>query len=145
MPFPTTLKEGWHAFLDLVDHLKHPEDDYMTFDSLEDIISDPKTSPQERLRWQTLQICLYGDVSPEDVPNGDVKYGSKYVRYEECKHFRENVGAQACVEMKNASARFPGGRTTLVVEKPKGRCEPCEKRERKREWIERLRYWRGLV
>jgi hypothetical protein len=34
MPFPTTLKEGWHAFLDLVDDLKHPEDDYMTFDDL---------------------------------------------------------------------------------------------------------------
>jgi hypothetical protein len=83
MPFPTTLKEGWHAFFEVVDHLKHPEDDYMTFDNLEDIISDPETSPQERLRWQALQICLYGDVHPKDVPNGDVKYGCKYVWYAE--------------------------------------------------------------
>lgn len=66
----------------------------MTFGDLEDIISDPETSPQERLRWQALQICLYGDVHSEDVPNGDVKYGCKYVRYEDCKHFGENGGAQ---------------------------------------------------
>jgi hypothetical protein len=145
MSFPTTLRGGWRLFLKARKHLKHPENDYITLDYLQRRLAWPELPPRERAKIYALKICLFGDVLSNEVPDGQVSYGCKYVRYDECKHFGESVGAQACVEMKNASARFPTGRTTLMVGKAKGRCEFCEKRERRREWIERGRYWRGLV
>lgn len=50
--------------------------------------------------------------------------------------------------MRGASAGFPMGRTTLVVEEVGGWCKVCGKREegkeRRRDLAERVKYWRGL-
>jgi hypothetical protein len=72
-----------------------------------------------------------------------VKYGCKYVRYKGCNHFGENGGVKASVEMRDSSEE----RTTVVVEKVGGSCKACgkgeERRERRREVVDKAKYWRG--
>jgi hypothetical protein len=107
-------------------------------------ITSPQTSQASRQILQDLELCLYGDFKSEEVPNGEVCYACKYVQYEECRHFGVNFGAQACVEMKKARAKLPRGSTMLKVERMRESCKSCKEKERRKEWKERGRYWRGL-
>jgi hypothetical protein len=49
------------------------------------------------------------------------------------------------MEMRGVRSRKERGGTMVVVEKAEGRCEVCWRKERRRVWVERGRYWRGLV